>query len=122
MSTRTARGGWRRLTGGDGDDTIDAGIDDDTVDGGAGNDAIRGGAGNDLLDGQEGFDLIEGGTGNNTINGGDGGDLLIGDDVSLDILTTLYPTWTPPANAQTLLDDGELWVLWEDILTDTSIA
>lgn len=110
------------ITGNDASNGLSAGGGTDVIDGGAGNDAIRGGAGNDDLNGEDGFDLIEGGTGNNLIEGGNGGDLLIGDDVSLSMLTMLYPTWTPPANAQTLIDDGDYVVLWDDILDDLGIA
>ena len=66
--------------------------------------------------------MIEGGTGDNVIDGGAGGDLIISGDVTLDILTMLYPTWTPPANAQDLLDSGDYLVLWEDITDDFAIA
>lgn len=110
------------LTGNTAGNGLSAGAGADTVRGGAGNDAIRGQAGADDLAGEAGFDLIEGGTGNNLIQGGTGGDLLIGDDVTLDMLTMIYPAWTPPANAQQLLDAGELWVIWDDILTDLAIV
>ena len=120
----------RGLTGGGNDaiignaaaNDLSAGSGTDTINGGAGNDAVRGGSGDDTLDGDDGFDLIEGGTGDNLINGGAEGDLLIGDDVTLSILTMLYPTWTPPADAQTLLDDGYYLTLWEDIQDDIGIT
>ena len=110
------------ITGNDADNGLSAGFGTDQIDGGGGNDAIRGGSGNDDLNGEDGFDLIEGGTGDNLIEGGADGDLLIGDDVTLAMLTMLYPTWTPPANAQTLLDDGDYVTLWDDILDDQGIA
>lgn len=110
------------ITGNDANNGLSAGFGTDTVDGGAGNDAIRGGASNDDLDGEDGFDLVEGGSGDNLIDGGVGDDLLIGGDVTLDILTMIYPTWTPPANAQALLDEGDLLVLWTDILDDVGLA
>ena len=69
-----------------------------------------------------GADMIEGGTGDNLIDGGTGGDLLIGGDVTLDILTMLYPTWTPPSNAQDLLDNGDIMVLWDDLINEMDIA
>ena len=97
------------ITGNDADNGLSAGFGTDIVDGGAGNDAIRGGSGNDDLNGETGFDLIEGGTGNNLIEGGAGGDFLIGDDLTLDILAIVFPTWTPPAQAQDWLDDGGLF-------------
>ncbi len=110
------------IIGNDADNGLSAGFGTDEIDGGGGNDAIRGGQGDDDLNGEDGFDLIEGGTGNNFIEGGAGGDLLIGDDVTLDLLTMLYPTWTPSAGAQTLLDDGDYSTLWDDILDDQGIA
>lgn len=115
-------GGNDTLTGNDADNGLSAGAGSDFVDGGAGNDAIRGGSGNDLLWGADGFDLIEGGMGNNLIEGGSGGDLLIGDDVTLDILSLLYPAWTPAPNAQALLDEGNLLAVWNDILDDLAFA
>ena len=45
-------------------------------------------------------------------------DLMFGDDVMLTDLTTLFPTWTPPPDAATLLADGDLLALWDDILFD----
>lgn len=110
------------IIGNDANNGLSAGFGTDEIDGGGGNDAIRGGAGNDDLNGEDGFDLIEGGTGNNMIEGGAGGDLLIGDDVTLDMLTLLFPTWLPIAGAQTLLDDGDYTVVWDDILDDLGIA
>ena len=110
------------ITGNDAANGLSAGMGTDIVDGGAGNDAIRGGSGNDDLNGEDGFDLVEGGTGNNLIEGGAGGDLLIGDGLTLDILAILYPTYTPPAQAQTWLDNGDYVTLWDDILDDQGIA
>ena len=115
-------GGNDTLIGNDAGNGLSAGFGSDWVRGSLGNDAIRGGSGNDDLGGEDGFDFIEGGTGNNLIDGGAGGDLLIGDEVTLDMLAMLYPTWTPPANAQDHIDNDELWVLWEDILADQGIA
>ena len=110
------------LTGNDAGNGLSAGFGQDIVNAGAGNDAVRGGAGNDQLFGDDGFDLVEGGTGDNLIEGGTGGDLLIGDGATLDMLAMLYPSWTPPANAQELLDTDQLWTLWDDILVDQGIA
>lgn len=104
-----------RIIGNDANNELHAGFGRDTIAGGSGRDAILGGSGNDSLSGDSGADLIEGSTGNNTIDGGDGSDLLIGDDVTLGMLTTLYPTWTPPANAQALIDSGAYLALWGDI-------
>ena len=115
-------GGNDTLIGNAADNGLSAGFGNDTVDGGMGNDAIRGGAGRDTLDGADGFDLIEGGTGDNLISGGAGGDLLIGGEVSLQVLSMIYPNWTPPPEAQSWLDSGDLISLWLDILDDVPIA
>ncbi|MCV6595144.1 MAG: M10 family metallopeptidase C-terminal domain-containing protein [Silicimonas sp.] len=111
-----------QITGNASDNHLGAGFGQDTIDGGAGNDVIAGGSQGDDLDGQDGFDLIEGGTGDDVIDGGNGADLLIGGDVTLDMLTMIFPTWTPPANAQSLIDDDDLATLWVDILDDLGIA
>jgi serralysin len=110
------------IIGNDADNDLSAGFGTDLLVGGAGHDALRGGSGNDTLQGEVGFDFIEGGTGDNIIDGGDGGDLLIGDDVTLDMLSSIYPTWTPPSNAQSLLDNGEYGALWADILDDQGLV
>lgn len=115
-------GGNDTITGNDAGNGLAAGIGNDSVDGGGGNDAIQGQAGLDTLFGGDGFDLLEGGAGNNTLSGGAGADLLIGGDLTLATLTMLYPTWTPPADAQTRLDAGELIALWDDILLDIGLA
>ncbi|MGR3514554.1 MAG: M10 family metallopeptidase C-terminal domain-containing protein [Paracoccaceae bacterium] len=115
-------GGNDTLVGNAAANELRAGSGRDTVDGGDGNDAILGGSGHDTLRGDGGADLIEGGTGDNVIDGGAGGDLLIGDDVTLDILTMLYPTWTPPANVQSLLDSGDYMILWDEITDTFNIA
>lgn len=101
---------------------LSAGSGQDSVDGGAGNDAIRGEAGNDSLSGGEGADLIEGGSGTDLIDGGAGDDLLIAGDVTLAMLTMLLPGWTPPGNAQELLDTDQFALLWDDITGDLAIA
>ncbi len=100
------------------DNGLSAGGGTDVVTGGNGHDAISGGDGVDNLQGDGGRDLIEGSIGDDTIDGGDDGDLMFGDDVSLADLTTLFPTWTPPADAATLLADGDLLALWDDVLLD----
>lgn len=110
------------ITGNDAANELRSGSGQDTVHGGAGNDAILGGSGNDELNGDSGADLIEGGAGDNTLNGGNGGDLIISGDVTLAILTMLYPTWTPPANAQDLIDSGDQIVLWDDIIDEFGFA
>ena len=100
------------LTGGEGNDTIDAtgaktvkpktnvspivvtpvnvliygGKGNDYVIGGIGNDTILGEGGNDTLLGGDGNDAISGGIGNDRIDGGNGNDTLLG-DAGKDILT-----------------------------------
>lgn len=115
-------GGNDTLIGNSASNGLSAGSGNDSVDGMSGNDAIRGGSGIDTLSGSDGLDLIEGGTGNNLIDGGAGGDLLIGGDLTLDILTAIYPEWTPPPDAQALLDNGDLIALWDSIIDDLAFA
>lgn len=68
------------LTGGNGDNLIDAtGFSGDTtLVGGRGNDTLRGGSGDDNLDGGEGDDRIAGHAGSDWANGGSGNDVLLG--------------------------------------------
>ena len=66
------------LTGGSGNDAIDAQAGDDLLRGGAGNDTLQGGAGSDQLWGDEGNDLLLGGLGDDTLVGGQGNDRLQG--------------------------------------------
>lgn len=86
------------LTGGDGDNSLDAsgfkgsvtlagGLGNDTLIGGSladslegddGNDVLRGGKGNDLLSGGADADEIDGGTGHDTLLGGSGDDTARG--------------------------------------------
>ncbi len=76
-----------KISGGLGNDTLNAGRGQDTLDGGdgndvlngsTGNDSILGGAGNDTLYGYEGNDTIDGGIGNDFLSGGNGSDSLVG--------------------------------------------
>lgn len=68
--------------GGDGRDTMRAGIGDDSLFGGDGDDSIDGGGGNDTIDGGDGADVLSGGGGRDvfiagagdTVFGGEGGD------------------------------------------------
>lgn len=115
-------GGNDTIIGNAADNGLSAGFGTDTIRAGAGNDALRGGSGNDDLGGEDGFDLIEGGTGSNLMDGGAGDDLIVGGDVTLGILTLLYPGWTPPADAQDLVGGDHLIVLWHHILDDLALA
>lgn len=115
-------GGNDTITGNDADNSLSAGSGNDTVSGGQGNDAIRGGGGLDTLDGGDGFDLVEGGAGDDAMSGGSGGDLMIGGDLSLALLTELFPGWTPPPDAQDQIDAGNLAAVWTDILDDLALA
>ena len=112
---------------GNGDDSIhgnssnnglSTGAGTDSAFGAGGNDALRGQGGNDSLDGGEGRDVLEGGEGSDELDGGNGNDLLFGDDITFAELADMFPSWTPNADAQTLLDDGDLLAVWEDILLD----
>ncbi|MGD1900095.1 MAG: DVUA0089 family protein [Phormidesmis sp.] len=76
--------GSDRLTGTDGDDTIDALAENDFVEGGLGNDTINGGSENDELFGGEGDDTISGDSEDDQLFGDAGNDILMGgseDDV-----------------------------------------
>ena len=66
------------ITGGTGNDSVDAGDGQDTVDGGIGNDTIAAGDGEDLIDGSDGTDSLSGGDGADTLRGGNDGDILNG--------------------------------------------
>ena len=70
------------LTGGEGDNTIDASEFTKgavTLIGGLGNDTLSGGTSNDAISGQDGDDELSGGKGNDTLLGGFGSDALNGD-------------------------------------------
>ncbi len=69
------------LTGGDGDNTIDAHLF-------AGTTSLTGGGGNDSLWGGAGATTIDGGTGNDTLAGGKGNDVLTGGADSDQIIET----------------------------------
>lgn len=107
------------IHGNSGNNGLSTGAGTDTAYGAGGNDALRGEDGNDTLEGGEGRDILEGGQGSDGLDGGDGGDLLIGDDITLAELGDMFPSWTPEANAQALLDQGDLLAVWEDILLDS---
>ncbi|MEM7718158.1 MAG: M10 family metallopeptidase C-terminal domain-containing protein [Pseudomonadota bacterium] len=110
------------IIGNEAQNELRSGSGQDTVSGGAGNDAISGGQGDDTLSGNSGADFIEGGSGDNLLEGGDGGDLLVAGDVTLATLSLLYPAWTPPPSAQSLIDNGERLTLWDDITDELNIA
>ncbi len=65
------------LTGGRGNDSLTGGSAADQLNGGDDNDMLSGGAGNDLLAGEEGDDRLTGGAGVDQLNGGNGTDLVI---------------------------------------------
>ncbi len=112
-----------QLIGNTTDNGLNAGAGDDTLSGGNGHDALAGDAGADDLAGDSGHDLLEGSTENDVLDGGGGNDALFGDDITLLELSNAFPTWTPPADAQALLDAGDLLAVWDDILLDVySIA
>jgi Ca2+-binding RTX toxin-like protein len=99
--TITDLGGASSITGGAGNDVIDAGNGANTVVGGAGADSITagtgidslvGGAGNDTINGGSGADVIEGGTNADSLTGGAGIDNFVyaaGDSTlaNLDVIT-----------------------------------
>ena len=66
------------LTGGNGNDTLIGGTGNDVLDGGLGNDGLAGLAGNDTITGGAGFDTLLGGLGNDSLLGGDDDDTVLG--------------------------------------------
>ncbi|MDD9922510.1 MAG: M10 family metallopeptidase C-terminal domain-containing protein [Boseongicola sp.] len=106
------------IVGNDADNGLSSSAGTDTISAGLGNDAVSVGAGDDVATGDDGRDLIEGSTGNDSLSGGGDGDLIFGDDILLADLISIFPTWTPPNDAQSLLDSGDLLALWDDILLD----
>jgi len=76
------------LSGGNGDDWLDAGSGVDTLTGGNGNDHLAAGSGNDLLSGGNGDDWLGGGAGDDTLTGGNGSDTLVfGAEFGHDVVT-----------------------------------
>lgn len=71
--------GTSTLSGGGGDDILQASVQASMLTGGTGNDSLTGGAGNDILTGGADDDLINGGLGADTISGDGGNDRLIGE-------------------------------------------
>lgn len=67
-TTLNGLGGSDTLTGGSGVDTINAGDGDDT---------LTGNNGNDILNGENDNDILDGGAGNDTLNGGAGTDTVV---------------------------------------------
>lgn len=77
------------LTGGDGNDTLNANASGSAIAlyGGAGADSITGGSGGDTIDGGSGDDTIAGGGGNDSLSGGTGADtFVIGDAAGTDTI------------------------------------
>jgi Ca2+-binding RTX toxin-like protein len=69
------------ISGGAGDDTIDAfGTTGAQIQGDLGGDVITGSSGNDTINGGDGNDIIFGRAGNDTLNGNEGFDSLSGED------------------------------------------
>ncbi len=66
------------VSGGLGDDLIEAGLGADLLSGDDGNDSLLGEAGNDLLSGGIGSDSLVGGDGDDSLDGGAGADTLMG--------------------------------------------
>lgn len=95
------------LTGGDGDNVINAGRFAGPVilDGGAGNDVLVGGASDDILNGSLGRDILIGGRGADGLDGGDGDDVLIGGTTGHDAnriaLDALRFEWTSTSDYAT---------------------
>jgi Ca2+-binding RTX toxin-like protein len=73
-------GDVEKLIGSRGNDHIVANDAANTISGGQGNDYIDARGGNDIVEGGDGNDEIHGGTGNDKLYGGGGSDKLFGDD------------------------------------------
>lgn len=73
-----------KLTGGNGDNTLDASgfAGKTTLQGGNGADTLIGGSGADSLEGGSGNDVLTGGLGNDTFNGGANSDTVVEEDLS----------------------------------------
>jgi Ca2+-binding RTX toxin-like protein len=89
-----------RISGGDGDDTVNAS---------AGNDRIFGEAGSDELEGAEGSDTVSGGAGNDLVAGFNGRNDLLGDDGDDTLYTSRlgHGTVTGGAGSDTAWHRGE---------------
>ncbi|QGZ39267.1 putative delta-60 repeat protein [Pseudoduganella flava] len=72
--------------------TITGGIGNNVIDAGAGNDTVNGGLGNDYLIGGDGIDVMNGSTGNDTLVGGAGNDTLSG-STGADVFRVLPEAW-----------------------------
>jgi hypothetical protein len=66
------------IQAGDGNDTLNGDAGNDRLQGGKGDDTINGGADNDTINGEEGDDILNGGDGNDQIQGGPGDDVADG--------------------------------------------
>lgn len=95
------------LVGTDADEAFDAfhTIESSTLSGGGGDDLLQAGGGSDTLDGGAGDDLVDGGYGDDTISGGPGRDHLYGDARSGDC----GPVWCNDPYGNDTIDarDGE---------------
>ena len=120
-----AQGNDNVISGGAGNDSLNAGLGNDTVYGGLGNDIIDGGAGSDALFGDGGRDtiygnadddIIRGGAENDVLYGGAGNDTLIADGTGAaggadrlfggDGNDTLYAAESDTVTLGALLDGG----------------
>ncbi|MCJ8056593.1 beta strand repeat-containing protein [Shinella curvata] len=135
----SAYGDILKLTGGSGNDVINAaavttttnrvqitaGAGNDTLTGGAGADTLDGGAGNDILIGGAGNDTLIGGTGKDKLSGGSGVDTAVFTGVSLDYTATYDATGQltlSKSGTEALLDGTVELVKFGDIVIDRRTA
>ncbi len=76
--TLEAGGGEATLHGNDGNDTLIATITKASLFGDDGDDVLKGGLGDDTLEGGNDSDMLDGGAGNDTLRGRQGNDILLG--------------------------------------------
>jgi uncharacterized delta-60 repeat protein len=106
--------GRDKITGTDGNDTLAGNGGRDFIDGGLGADLISGGGGNDQIRGQGGADHLYGGAGNDYLEG-DGGDDQLTGGPGTDVLHG------NAANDSFFTNDGEADSLFGDGGTDSAI-
>jgi Ca2+-binding RTX toxin-like protein len=99
------------INGGSGDDVLSGGNGNDLLNAGDGDDDVYGNGGNDVLNGDAGDDKLEDRSGVDTLNGGDGDDLLIAYDLDDDDDADLLDGGSDTAEEGE--DDGDIAIVDE---------